>query len=245
MVRQWAIIICILGFSALVVPLLSSAQIILLIGAILAVVPIRMLPAHPGMVFIALMGTLLIPYNGPSGVNLTMGLVAGMLGIWLLRMLLENGQIEMVSSLPVRPMLLFVLVAIIAYGIGQIRWYAFADQAPQGAQLGTLALYVLSVGTFLVVANQIHDIKLLEKLVWVFFAVHIFNLVARLVPGIKQILLPFIAQSGGSLFWTWGIALAAGQAIFNRSLRLRWRLLLALLILLILYVLYFLVKEKR
>lgn len=115
------------------------------------------------------MGTLLIPYNGPSGVNLTMGLVAGMLGIWLLRMLLENGQIEMVSSLPVRPMLLFVLVAIIAYGIGQIRWYAFADQAPQGAQLGTLALYVLSVGTFLVVANQIHDIKLLEKLVWVFF----------------------------------------------------------------------------
>lgn len=52
MVRQWAIIICILGFSALVVPLLSSAQIILLIGAILAVVPIRMLPAHPGMVLL-------------------------------------------------------------------------------------------------------------------------------------------------------------------------------------------------
>jgi O-antigen ligase len=67
----------------------------------------------------------------------------------------------------------------------------------------------------------------LQALTWLFLALGGLHVAARLVPRLG-IFTARLFQPGatGSLFWTWLIALAFSQAIFNRRLQMRWRLTL-------------------
>jgi O-antigen ligase len=78
----------------------------------------------------------------------------------------------------------------------------------------------------------IRDVRWLQWMTWGFLSMAALYVVARMVPGLGLVA-NRLAQRGagdGSLFWTWLVALAFSQAVFNRHLRTRWRVALGLLV---------------
>ena len=89
----------------------------------------------------------------------------------------------------------------------------------------------------MLVANTVRDLRWLQALTWTFLILGGVYVIGRLSPGLRTDLDRFY-QSGltaGSLFWTWIVALAFSQAVFNRRLHSAWRALLFFLVLIALY----------
>jgi O-antigen ligase len=178
----------------------------------------------------------------PGGFNLAVLLLAVLIGLWLLQMVLEQGGLKLVPSRTVKPLLWLVIVAVFAFGIGQLSWFTFAVKAPLDTQLGGLAIFGLAVGAFLLVAHQVRDLRWLERLTWLFLALAGWHVVGWLVPAVGTVTTPLFQQgaTSNSMFWTWLVALAFSQAWLNTKLHRGWRLALAALVLATLYVAYFL-----
>jgi hypothetical protein len=191
-----------------------------------------------GIIVAALAG-FIVPYYGFSGLNVTMILVALLLGLWLLDMVVSRRQIQLASSRTLWPLLSFLAVATFSFGIGQLPWFTFAVHAPLGAQLGGLAIFVLSAGTFLLVANQVHDLIWLKAITWAFLAFGVFAIfVASVLPKFG-LATQKVIQPVGSLYFIWLVAMAFSQAAFNKDLHPGWRLALAGLVLYTLYDLFY------
>jgi len=191
-------------------------------------------------IIVASLAGLVIPYLGPSGLNATMILLALLLGLWLLDMMVRDGQMQLAPSRTVSPLFSFVVIAFISFGVGQLPWLTFAVHAPMGAQLGGLSIIVLSAGTFLLVANRVHDLHWLSRITWAFLAIGALSILFRSV--LPRFGLPTrnFFQQEGTVFFIWLISMAFSQAIFNGDLHRRWRLALGALVLVTLYILFFL-----
>jgi hypothetical protein len=196
-----------------------------------------------GLIIAALAG-MVVPFLGPSGLNVTMILVALLLGLWLLDMMVLQRQIQLAPSRTVWPLLSFIVIAFISFGVGQLNWLPFALHAPLGAQLGGLSIIVLSAGIFLLVANQVRDLGWLSRITWAFLAIGALSILVRsLLPALVPALgLPTrdLFQPVGTVFYIWLVAMAFSQAMFNGDLHPRWRLVLGGLVLVTLYILFFL-----
>ena len=187
---------------------------------------------------VAIVGTIIIPVSGPSGVNATMGLVALMLGLWALdKFITKDKTLTWIRSSTILPLLMFVLLGCITIGIGLLDWYITFDSAPLGAQLGTLGIYLLSATAFLLVAHYMRDLRWLQLMVWFFLALGALYMVGAFVRPIEQLIRPFyLLVDNGSLFWAWIVTLAFSQALFNRDLHPLWRLGLTVLVVATLYI---------
>ena len=192
-----------------------------------------------GIIITSLAG-MVVPFSGPSGLTVTMVLVALLLGLWLLDMVVRQRQIRLVPSRTVWPLLSFLIIAFLSLGVGQLNWLPFALHAPLGAQLGGLSIIVLSAGTFLLVANQVHDLDWLRTITWAFLAIGALSVVVRSVLPALGLPTRELFQQVGPVFYIWLVAMALSQAIFNGDLHLRWRLVLGGLVLVTLYVLFIL-----
>lgn len=182
---------------------------------------------------------MVVPFTGPSGLNVTVILVSFLLCLWLLDMMLRPHQDRFAASRTIWPLLAFLIIAFISFGIGQLNWLPFAMHAPLGAQIGGLLIVVLSVGIFLLMANQVQNLGLLSKITWVFLAVAALWVIFRSVlPGLGLPRIEFF-QPMGSVFYIWVVALAFSQAALNRDLRPGWRLALGTLVLVTFGVLFF------
>lgn len=197
-----------------------------------------------GLITASLAG-LVIPFVGPSGLNVTMVLIALLLGLWLLDMMVRKRQTQLAASRTLWPLLCFLTIAVFSFGFGQLPWLTFAVHAPLGAQLGGLAIVVLSAGTFLLAAHQIQDLRWLRMITWAFLAVGALYLLLRSVlPALglpTRDLLPQI----GTVFFIWLPAMAFSQALVNEDLHPGWRLALGGLTLITLYVLFILKFEDK
>ena len=190
-------------------------------------------------IIVASLAGMVIPYQGFSGLNVTMILVALLLGLWLLDMVVSKHQIQIARSPTMWPLLSFLFVAVISFGVGQLPWFTFAVHAPLGAQLGGLAIVVLSAGTFLLVANRVRDLHWLKIMTWAFLA---FGVSAIIIgSGLPKLGLATqkLIQPVGSLYFIWLVAMAFSQAAFNRDLHPGWRLLLGGLVLYTFYDLFY------
>ncbi len=194
---------------------------------------------------IASVAGLVVPFLGPSGLNVTMILIGLLLGLWLLDMIVSQRQIQLVPSRTVWPLLTFLVVAVISFGVGQLPWLNFALHAPLGAQLGGLSIIVLSVGTFLLVANQMHDLRWLSWLSWAFLAIGGLSVLVRSVLPALGLPTRDLFQPVGTVFYVWLVAMAFSQAIFNGDLHPGWRLALGGLVLVTLYILFILKFEDK
>ncbi len=215
-------------------PLLYLLPLILLVG----IVTVFLLIKYPTWAIIVVIWSGLIPYNGRSGINATVLLVTLLLGVWILDMILRR-DLRLVPSITIRPLFVFIAIVILAFAMGQVPWYVFAQSAPMATQLGSLTIFILSAGGFLLTAHQIRDIKSLERITWFFLVIVAIYIVGRLTPGINHIMgRVFNITNTGSLFWVWGMAFAVSQATFNRKLHWILRAALGVLTLGILYVGY-------
>jgi len=176
----------------------------------------------PQLGLFGIIAGLVIPFDGPSGFNSSMVFVAGLLGLWILDMMVRQHKIQLVSSKTILPLLVFIVVATISFGMGLLPWYTFAQAAPLGAQLGGWSIYILSAGAFLIVAH-LGDLRWLKWMVVFFLVLGSIFIAGQLIRPLGQFNHKFFSTNTGSLFWTWLTALAFSQAVFNRDLHWSWR----------------------
>lgn len=212
---------------------------LLLMGGIIGIGALWFLLRWPQLgIFGAILGGMFIPFHGPSGLNMTMIILALTLGLWLLSMLHQK-KIAIVPSSTTLPLLVMIVLGSISFGFGQLPWFAFANSAPLGAQVASLTVLILSAGAFLFVGNQIRDLRWLQALVWIFLGVGAFYILGRAIPQVGSLTgRLFVRGLEGSLFWIWIIVLAFSQAIFNPHLRSHWRVALLGLVMAAFYVVF-------
>jgi O-antigen ligase len=147
-----------------------------------------------------------------------------MMGLWIADMVIVKREIKLSSSRTIWPLLALVIVAFISFIAGQFPWFTFANNAPLDAQAGGFAIFVLSVGAYLLAAHLVRDVRWLEIMVWLFLAVGTLFLAGRAAAFIRPLTTAIIQpQAIGGVFYAWFPALALGQALFNRDLRPVWR----------------------
>lgn len=206
----------------------ASLRDLLLLGAAgLAAVFLRWPPLGLAALIAA---SLIVPFAIGTGtqtsLNVTVLLLALLLGLWLLDMV-RRKELRLLPSRPIPPLLALCGVAILAFAAGNTPWLLFAQTAPLRAQLGGLAVFLLSAGAFLLVAHQVRDERWLGALTWLFLALGGLYIAGRLAPGLGRYVGRLFPQGAtGSLFWTWLAALAFSQTVFNRRLHGAWRLAL-------------------
>ena len=186
----------------------------------------------------AVVAGIVVPFLGPSGLNATMILVALQLGLWLLGLVMGQRQPQFAASHTIRPLLAFLVVAVLSFMFGQLPWLTFALHAPLGAQLGGLAIIVLSAGTFLLAAYQIDDLRWLRTITWAFLATGGLSVLLRSV--LPEFGLPTrnLFPPVGTSFYIWLIAMAFSQALFNKDLHRGWRWALGVLVFVTVYILF-------
>ncbi len=216
---------------------LPSSYMMVLIGLVPGIIAVLILLRWPalGLILVIVAG-MVSPYNGPSGLTVSMVLVATLLGLWIMDILVKKRELRLAPSRMNLPILSFVVVSCISFGVGQLPWFTFAQHAPLGAQLAGLTIFVLSAGAFFLVANQVRDLRWLKALTWAFVALVAVYTITIVIPGLIQVN-KLVFQSTGSLLWVWFVALTISQAAFNKDLHGGWRVVLGTLTLVSLYML--------
>jgi len=227
------IILGVIGAS-LALPLLPSQRYVMLIaapvvGGVIAYVFLR----WPVLGLAAIIfGTLLFPTPGISDqlagrFNITMLLVVALVGLWLFDMLTRQRQFKLVPSRTNLPLLLLILISGISFINGRLNYYALAQVAPLTAQIGGVALILLSVGAYFLMANQIKTRLWLQRLTWLFVALGALYVFSRLTAQTRYNFRHlFQYGADASLFWLWLACITASQALINRQLKPRWRIAL-------------------
>lgn len=186
---------------------------------------------------LSVIGGLALPVSGPSGLNVTMLGLALLIGLWLVEMLVLQHRFEVVNWPTVRAGLALCMVSVLAFGSGLLPWFP-TSQAPLGAQLGGLAIVVLSVGSFAWSSNRIRSLRWLEVITLGFVAFGSLHLIGYLLPPAGRFINTFMFPSGstGSMYWSWLAVLSFSQALYNRRLGIPGRAALAAVTIATLYV---------
>lgn len=229
--RQW------LQFGIIFVVILAStvvsfwgSQVVFLFLLILfgGTAVILTLLRQPNVGFIlVLVGGMLVPFTGPSGLNAAIVTVALMLGLWILEMFIVRRNFQFVRSQTMLPIIVFLVVSTLAFIMGQIPWFVFARQAPLDAQVGGYSIFVFSVGGLLLSAHLIKDVRWLKAIVWIFIGLSAVYVISRAINFSMIARLFHSGYTAQSMTWTWLIALALGQFIYNNKLtrQVKWMLI--------------------
>lgn len=175
------------------------------------------------------LGGMFVPIVGPSGLSAGTVMVALMLGLWIMDMFVVRKNVALVRTSVMVPIITFLVIAILAFMIGQVPWFIFARQAPLTAQVGGFAVFIFSIGGLLLAANLIKDVRWLKIITYTFLVLVGIYVLGRAVrfPLIDRIF--HYGSTSQSMFWTWPMALAVGQLIFNTKLTRRtWWFLVGL-----------------
>jgi hypothetical protein len=151
-------------------------------------------------------------------------------------MLVVKQEFRFLYTPAIRPLLYFMAISVVAFAMGQISWFPFANQAPLDAQIGGFAIYILLPLTMLVTSNLIKDMYWIKVIFWVFIGLSMIYVTAR---ALELSIADRLFQQGytaNSMLWTWLIALLASQIMYNHELGWRMRGLLIAFIALAFYV---------
>ena len=229
--KQWVQfgIMFVVILSSLAISYWGSMQILMLIPVMMGGVAgllVLLRQLRVGFIFLLLAG-LFIPFTGPGGVNAAALMVAAIIGLWLMDMLVVRQRFYFIRSRAVFPVVVLMIVSVIAFGMGRLPWFLFANQAPLDSQVGGFAIFILSLGLMLATANML-DVRWLQIFIWTFVgfgAIYVFGRTLRL-PVDRLYQLGFTANS---MFWTWLVAMTFSQAFLNKDLKRNHRFLLFLI----------------
>jgi hypothetical protein len=214
----------VLGSSA------SPRLFMLALGPIPAIVGLLIFLRWPPLGFVVLVITaLIVPSPSlPGGLNLAVILLIVLIGLQLLVTIVHRRPMRLVPSRTVRPLLALSAVAILAFGVGQLRWFIFAEPAPLDAQLGGLAIFILAMGIFLLTAHQIRDLRWLQWVTWIFVGITAIEVVRWLLPPFRSLTEGIFSNgtTNNAMFWLWLVALTFSQAVYNQKLHIGWRVVL-------------------
>lgn len=173
---------------------------------------------------VLLLVAVLVPIEFPAGggaLNVCLGIAAVICGAFLLRSVAMSGRGRLDGSRAVLASLTFAASAIVSFLVGQYQWFP-AAHAPLRAQVGGLAVFLVSASLFVVVGHQVTSVRQLRRLTWLFVGSGALAVLTTF-SSTFDIRLGSITISNsssiGSTFWTWLVALSLGQALFNAELR--------------------------
>lgn len=176
---------------------------------------------------IILVACAFIPFSIPvrgSRFVLSMVLSGIFIALWLLKMIVEDHRITLVSSRYNLPLIGFILTVLVSLGWSNVfrdfqvyTWSSFPF-----AQISASMVMVLLPGLFLMVENYIHDLKWVKITIGIMFAAAVFGI-------FQQLSLPIIPVQIRGTFTMWSINLSVAFAIFNRNLKPYLRFLLVVL----------------
>lgn len=142
--------------------------------------------------------------------------------LWLVAMITQR-NLRLAPALVNKPIVLLLVFSVISLVAGNLPWVYFANKATIEAQGGAWIIYVFSFLAFLLVANRLNQ-RWLKILCWLFLAYGSLVAIADWFPPVAALArLLVLPQAQGSLFGVWFVALAGGQALFNRSLSMTMR----------------------
>jgi hypothetical protein len=215
----------------------SADRILALAAAALASVMAGLGLAWQGRAPVISLGALLVlavflPVQLAPGLHAPFALATLLFGAWLLRGLVVRRQLRLRSSGLVIATLAFIAISVLAFLVGQYPWFPTAP-APMRAQVGGLALFVVSGGVLLVAGHELTSSRQLERLTWLFVALGAAFVLTQVIPLGE--LGPIVSgvtrdQKVGSMFWVWLVAISLGQALFNTALRRSTRVVLVLVV---------------
>jgi len=220
--------------AALVVPLAALGNLLvlgllaapILVGGIVALIiwPTVGLP-------LAVITSLLVPISlgtgTQTGINASVLLACGLLGLWAFDVMVLRRPVRLIESPTVRPLLAMMVVSIVAFGFGQMNWLP-ARHASLSAQLGGLAVFLLSPAVFLLAASRIASPRSLQWALGLFCLLGGVFAFAMLFPTLRPLALASFARAVmDAMFWTWLATLAVSQSWLNRKLPMIARLGLA------------------
>lgn len=238
---RWGIILGVFVVNILLVPRMPARLFPLAILLILGVfVALLLLKWPPLGLMMLLVGSMLIPYGIGTGTATSINpaiIITGLIfALWVIDGLARKRREWFRFSGPLLPLLVFVILAILAFVNGLLPWFVYAPHAPLRSQIGGLSIFLLSAIAFVHVSAVIKNERWLQALTWLFLFLAGITLFFRIIPPLRGVLtfLPYGLYSG-SLFWTWTFALAFSQAVFNRKLPGFWRLLLIGLAIVVVY----------
>lgn len=200
-----------------------------LLGLALAAVLLRW-PAAGVILLIpaALLAPIAIGTGSESSINAPMLLLMLLSALWIFDMVALRRQNDIQLSRPLAALAALAAVAVLAFLVGQLPWFPLTRPAPLRAQIGGVMIFVLSLAAFAVAAHQIKTQRTLQAMTGLFLGLGAIFAVGQMLPGIKRPMFNlFQFGSTTSQFWTWMVALALGQALFNRRMHPAARLALA------------------
>lgn len=234
---QFGIIVAIIIASTTIAYWASGATLFWLNVLLLGLAVVIALVIQPGLGYLLIfVSGMWIPIEGPSNINAAVLLVALMLGLWVADMIIVQRGFKIVASRVVLPVIVFLVISVLAFGMGQVPWFVFANQAPLDSQVGGFAIFVLCVGMLLMTPHILKEERWLQIIVWVFIGLCTIYMVFRAL-GISRIDdIYHRGFSANSMFWTWFIALTFSQVVFNTKLQPLIRAMLAGIVLVTFFV---------
>ncbi len=212
----------------------SPRTLLLVVGLVGGAAGLSVLWHWPSLGVIGLVGAALcVPLTIGTGtqtsINIAILGVAGLTGLWLVRMILKR-DVHFVSASTNKPLIVFLIVASLSLISGNISWSYFAGRASLASQVGGWVIFAFSILAFWLAANEIKNRRWLKGLVFVFIILGSVYLAGRWIPFLGSYTnRVFQPGAGGSQFWIWLAVLPAGQTIFNTKLALRYRTALAII----------------
>lgn len=234
---QYAIILAVVLVSIGAAYWGTRTIMMILVGTVVGVAGFLALLRYPSLGFILLfLGGMFVPFKGPGGFNASILTVILMIGLWFMDMFVVRRRFEFVRSRVMRPALFMLIVSVIAFAMGQIPWFVFANQAPMDAQIGGFAIYFFLVLAMIMTANVLKEIKWLKIIVWTFIGLGFIYVLGR---TLRLDIIDRLYAHGvyaNSMFWMWLVALPLSQAIYNNHLTLRSKAVLYGIVALTFYV---------
>ena len=232
--QPWLWWLVVLGAAAAGIRSLSAeaylgiaAFVLLGLTALLATLRQARAPFH-GLALLLLLAVA-APFDVAGGLNAPF-LLAGFLCVaWLIRGLMARRSLSLDSSRFAMATLAFLAVTVLAFVVGQYPWFPAAP-APMAAQVGGLAIFLVSAGLVLVVGHQVASLSQLERLTWVFLGLGTVIVISQVVPTfglgryLDRVTRP---ETIGSMFWVWFVAISLSQGLFNTAVSRPWRAALA------------------
>lgn len=166
-----------------------------------------------------------IPTGTMTNLNLALLLVPVLVLMWILSMI-RSRKYQLIPTAVNLPVALFIGSVCISFLGGNMPWNYHAGLAPLPAQLGGVALLILSPLLMVVVANTQHNTRVIKLFVITLFVFAIITTLSR-VNGEFGLLADAVLRTSatGGMFWVWTAAFAAGISLYHNTLRSSIRIL--------------------
>lgn len=171
-----------------------------------------------------LVAAIFVPHSLPGGLSVPLAVALFACVWWLGRQVLKR-RVLVDPSPAAMAAWAFVGIALLSFIVGQYPWFP-APGAPMRAQLGGLALFVVSGCLLLAVSQEMRSIDQVRRLTWLFVMLGgVFTIQQAIPPNGLLAIMDRASHpdSVGAMFWVWFVAITFSQALFNHDLSLSTR----------------------